>query len=99
MGAVLDAGCDGGGAGFYRDPLCDPPRFRIVPGAMRARRIGRTLRFAAPTLAAASVAAAGGSVVAPAGIGKHPCDDGALGTAVPRGVAPLPCVETAPQSP
>ena len=62
---------------------------------MRARRIGRALRFAVPALAAASVCAAGGYVAASASADEPPCDEG---TGVAR-AEPIPCDEPAPPPP
>jgi murein DD-endopeptidase MepM/ murein hydrolase activator NlpD len=69
------------------------PTPRSYPPAMRARRIGRALRFAVPALAAASVAAAAGGYVAGlARADEPPCDEA---TGVARGET-LPCDETVP---
>ena len=66
---------------------------------MRAGTLGRALRFTAPALAVASIAAAGGSVAASALAGEQPCTDPALGKGAAPGGAPLPCEETVPPSP
>jgi murein DD-endopeptidase MepM/ murein hydrolase activator NlpD len=63
---------------------------------MRARRIERALRLAAPALAAASLVAAGGSVAASARADEEPCNDGAVGKGIAHGGGPLPCGETVP---
>ena len=62
---------------------------------MRARSIRHAARFGAAALTTAAVVAAGGSLVARAGPGGYPCDEGAL--PVDPGAQPIqPCVEPDP---